>query len=86
MYKGLLPFNQTQGCTVTASNPRCTTTLLTFAKTGSDTQTSGSGSIRTQSTCAWQSSVYVCTGMYNQPSISLSLSVNVANVALGCAR
>jgi len=27
-YQGLLPFNQTQGCTVSASNPRCTPNLV----------------------------------------------------------
>lgn len=82
-YQGLLPFNQTQGCTVSAANPRCTTSFLAFAKTGSDSKTGGSGSILTQSTCAWQSNVYVCTGQYNAPSISLSFSFNVTNVAMG---
>ena len=53
-YQGLLPFFQTQGCNP-ATDPRCNTTLLSFSKTGSDIQTSGTGSIRTQSTCAWVS-------------------------------
>lgn len=88
-YAGLLPFNQTQGCTESASNPRCTTAttggtaFLRFSKSGDDVQTAGSGSIRTQSSCAWQSTTYVCTGEYNQPSISLTFTLNVTNIAMG---
>jgi hypothetical protein len=81
-YQGLLPFNYTQGCNP-ATDPRCTTSLLAFAKTGSDARISGGGSIRTQSTCAWSANVYVCTGEYNASSISLSFSFNVTNVAMG---
>jgi len=81
--QGLLPVNQTQGCTVSANDPRCTTSFLAFSKSGLDSQTGGSGSIRTQSSCSWQSNVYVCTGQYNQPSISLTFSLNVTNVAMG---
>ena len=82
-YGGLLPFNQTQGCTPSASDPRCTTTFLAFSKSGNDTKTGGTGSIRTQSTCSWQSNVYVCTGEYNQPSISLTFKLKVTKVAMG---
>jgi hypothetical protein len=88
-YQGLLPFNQTQGCTESASDPRCTTAttggtaFLVFSKFGNDTKTAGSGSIRTQSSCSWLSDVYVCTGEYNQPSISLTFSLRVTNVAMG---
>lgn len=80
---GLLPFNQTQGCTVSANDPRCTTSLLVFSKSGFDTQTGGAGTIRTQSSCVWQSNIYVCTGQYNAPSLSLTFKVNVTNVAMG---
>jgi hypothetical protein len=88
-YAGLLPFNQTQGCTESASDPRCTTAttggtaFLVFSKSGADTTVAGSGSVRTSSTCVWQSTVYVCTGEYNAPSISVSASVRVTNVAMG---
>lgn len=81
--QGLLPFNQTQACTVSANDPRCTTSFLVFSKSGLDAQTGGAGTIRTQSSCAWQSNVYVCTGQYNAPSISLTFKVNVTNVAMG---
>jgi hypothetical protein len=83
--KGLLPFNEVQGCTVASSNPRCIdpTTVFTFSKSGSDATIAGSGSIRTQSACAWSGSVYICTGEYNAPSISLTLSFKVTNIAMG---
>lgn len=93
-YRGLLPFNQTQGCTEAPANPRCTTAptggtaFLLFSKPASytDSKIAGSGTLRTSSasaTCVWQSSVYVCTGEYDAPSISVSASVNVGNVAMG---
>ena len=88
-FAGLLPFNQTQGCTEAASNPRCTTAtagptaLLVFSKYAADSQTGGSGSIQTQSTCNWQSTTYVCKGEYFGPSISVGVAVRVANVAMG---
>jgi len=81
-YKGLLPFNQTQNC-VPASDPRCTTSFLVYSKLGSDTQIAGGGYIYTQSTCVWQSNVYVCTGQYYKPTISLTSSFKVTNVAMG---
>ncbi len=101
-YTGLLPFNDAQGCTESATDRRCTTVtsgtsgttglpaFLVFSKPTSyvDTRVAGSGSVRTislpnTSTCAWQSSVYVCTGEYTAPSISVSVSVNVTNIAMG---
>lgn len=82
-YEGLLPFNQTQGCVVSAADPRCTTSFLGFAKAAPDVRIGGSGSIRTQSSCSWQSDVYVCTGEYNQPSIQVRFTLNVTNVAMG---
>ena len=84
--KGLLPFFQTVGCTP-AADPRCTTSgglpFFVFSKSGNDVQTAGSGSIQTQSTCSWTSTVYTCTGEYLQPSISVTVKINVANVAMG---
>jgi hypothetical protein len=99
-YSGLLPFNQTQGCTESASDLRCTTVttgtsattglpaFLVFSKPVSyvDTKVAGSGSVRTSSasaTCVWASTVYTCTGEYNAPSISVSVSINVTNIAMG---
>jgi hypothetical protein len=99
-YAGLLPFNQTQGCTESASDLRCTTVttgtsattglpaFLVFSKPASyvDTRVAGSGSVRTSSasaTCVWASTVYTCTGEYNAPSISVSVSIKVANIAMG---
>lgn len=80
---GLLPFNQTQNCTVSAADPRCTTSFLAFSKASADVQTSGSGYIRTQSTCAWQATTYVCTGEYFNPSIAVTVRIRVSNVAMG---
>jgi hypothetical protein len=88
-YSGLLPFNQTQGCAESASDPRCTTAttggtaFLVFSKSGSDTQIGGSGTIHTQSSCAWQSTVYVCTGQYDMPTISVRFQLTVTNIAMG---
>jgi hypothetical protein len=82
-YGGLLPFNQMRNCTVSAADPRCTATVLTYSKASVDIKTAGTGSIRTQSSCSWQSTVFVCTGEYLQPSISVTVSIKVANVAGG---
>jgi len=82
-YAGLLPFFQTESCTPSAANPRCNTSLLVFSKSGSDTMISGGGSIRTQSTCSWVSTTYVCTGEYNDPTVSLIFRFRVTNVAMG---
>jgi hypothetical protein len=85
-YQGLLPFNQTQNCNP-ATDPRCTTpgdpAFLAFSKAGNDIRTAGSGSISTQSTCSWQSNVYVCAGQYQEPSITVTIRINIANVAMG---
>ena len=81
--QGLFPFNQTVGCTASAADPRCDTSLHTFSTTGGDTLIGGGGSIRNPATCAWQSAVFVCTGEYNAPSISLAFGLNITNVAMG---
>ncbi len=84
--QGLLPFNQTRGCNP-ATDTRCAPfppiDFLVFSKSGNDTQTAGSGSIRTQSSCSWQSDVFVCTGEYLQPTISVTVRINVTKVAMG---
>jgi hypothetical protein len=92
-YNGLLPLNQTQGCTESATDLRCTTVttgtsattglaaLMEFSKFGSDVKTAGAGSIRTQSMCSWQSDVYVCTGEYlesSDESESIAVTVSVS--------
>lgn len=85
---GLLPFFQTQGCNP-ATDPRCTTAttggsaFLVFSKNAADVQTGGLGTIRTQSTCAWQAEVYVCTGEYLLLPISVRFRLRVTNVAMG---
>jgi len=81
-YRGLLPFNQAN-CTTAASNPRCSNSFLTFSKLGSDAQIAGGGSIRTQSSCAWSSNTYICTGQYNDTTVSISFQFRVTNVAMG---
>jgi hypothetical protein len=87
-YQGLLPFNQTQGCTESASDPRCTTTLMAWSSSG-PVQSGGSGSIRTgeasfPNTCSWQTAdIYSCIGAYNTPTVTLDLTVTVTNVAMG---
>lgn len=82
LYRGLLPFNQVN-CTVAASNPRCSNNFLVFSKSGNDAQIAGAGSIRTQSSCAWTSNTFICTGQYNAPTVSISFPLRVTNVAMG---
>jgi len=82
-YQGLFPFNQTVDCTVDAADPRCNTAFNVFSKSGNDVRLSGSGSIKTQSTCGWQSTVYACTGEYYEPSIALRFSLSISSVAMG---
>jgi len=85
--QGLLPFNQTQGC-VPASDPRCTTTFLAWSSAGA-VQSGGTGSIRATepsfpNICAWESAeIFACSGAYNAPSVSLTVTVTVTNVAMG---
>ncbi len=84
IYRGLLPFNQTQNCTPSAADPRCTTTMLAFSKySANDTKTSGSGYIQMHSNCSWSGATYVCTGEYFKPSIAVTVRLRVTNVAMG---
>jgi len=87
-YEGLLPFNQTQGCTESAADPRCTKSFLSWSSSG-PVQVSGGGSLRSgesgfPNTCSWKSTdVYSCVGAYNLPTVTLNLTVAVTNVAMG---
>jgi len=90
-YQGLLPFNQTQGCTPGPGNERCLPTLNSWVGTpGPAVETLGWGYIQTQS-CSWQSGteVRLCTGEYHEYTaqpwrpIYLQMSATFANVAMG---
>ena len=97
-YKGLLPFNQTQGCNP-ATDPRCTTTLLAWSPTPPNPappayKTGGYGSIQTQS-CSWQSgnNVAMCEGEYREdssnpsgPGMLIEMTATINNVAMGLRR
>jgi len=87
-YAGLLPFNQTQGCTVSATNPRCMPSLVTW--TPANAYVSGSyGYLQTQA-CSWESTyVRLCEGEYHedtaQPSqpIRIEMQMTFNDVAVG---
>ena len=58
-YQGLLPFNQTQGCTPNAGDPRCTTTLRRGRppapfESGGTGLFASSWTMQSQSCCAWR--------------------------------
>lgn len=91
-YKGLLPFNQTQGCNP-ATDPRCTTTLVAWSSgtPPSAPKVGGVGFVMNQ-TCSWQSSgsVAVCEGEYEEdngdPSgagMLMQMTATINNVAMG---
>jgi hypothetical protein len=95
VYRGLLPFNQTQGCDP-ATDARCTTTLLTWSSgtPPSASKIGGYGTIETQN-CTWQSggTVAECVGEYREDSgnpsgegILLELTATINNVAMGLRR
>ncbi|HKI64828.1 MAG TPA: hypothetical protein VKA16_09425 [Burkholderiales bacterium] len=92
-YQGLLPFNQTQGCTASASNPRCLPhpALVTWQSTPAPAvEVYGYGYIQTQS-CSWQSGndVRECTGEYHEYNyqpwrpIRIEMTATFTNVAMG---
>jgi hypothetical protein len=95
-YKGLLPFNQTQGCTAVATNPRCLPSLTAWASPAPApppdvTKIGGYGSIQSK-TCSWQSSnnVAFCEGEYREdssnttgPGMVISMTATINNVAMG---
>lgn len=92
VYQGLLPFNQTQGCTVSASDPRCIPSLVAWASaTPPDLSiVSGNGSLQTKS-CTWQSGgeIAQCTGEYLEttddfsPGPIIQMVATFTNVAFG---
>jgi len=93
-YQGLLPFNQTQGCTASASNPRCLPSLVGYQTTPASAQeTLGYGYIMSQA-CGWETTneVFVCEGQYHEddttPSnpIRIQLLATFNNVAMGLRR
>ena len=83
-YSGLLPMFQT---VCSSAQLPCSTTLLSFSKSGADTYT-GNGGIHADSTCNFASSPYVCTGQYDKAAVGtnttqVSLHLRVTNVARG---
>jgi hypothetical protein len=84
--QGLLPFNQTQGC----SGPRCLPTLVGYAATPANAvEVLGHGYIQSQS-CVWESpEVRRCEGEYRsseaQPwrPVRIEMSATFTNVAMG---
>ena len=90
-YQGLLPFNQTQGCTASASNPRCLPTLVAYSSApGPATKTTSAGSIDSL-TCFWETvdEVRVCDGRYEEDGtdptrpIRVELAARFTNITQG---
>lgn len=85
-FQGLLPFNETQGC----SGPRCLPGLVGYAATPEPTvEVLGYGRLEAQS-CAWESAdVRRCDGEYHESAsqpwqpIRIEMSATFANVAMG---
>jgi hypothetical protein len=84
--QGLLPFNQTRGC----SGPRCLPLLVGYAATPADaTEVLGYGRIASQ-TCVWESSdVRQCQGEYGESEVEpwrpirIEMTATFTNVAMG---
>jgi hypothetical protein len=96
VYEGLLPFNQTQGCTLDATNPRCKPSLIAWSSgTVPDlVQTGGFGYFQTK-TCSWISGgdVAYCQGEYHEDDANLagagmtvSMTATFNDVAFGLRR
>jgi hypothetical protein len=96
-YQGLLPFNQTQGCTASASNPRCLPGLIGWSTSPWAYEAGGWGYMNVLN-CNWEggsSPTYdarVCEGEYEEdpacddPScggLVIGLTATFSNVALG---
>jgi len=89
-YRGLLPANQTQNCTASASNPRCLPGLISFNGAPANAfELYGYGYIQTQS-CSWATAdIYECTGEYHESNsepwrpIALVMGATFNNVAMG---
>jgi hypothetical protein len=94
-YQGLLPFNQTQNCTASASNPRCLPNLVGWSTSPWAYEAGGWGYIQSE-TCYWEggASPYydarVCDGEYHEddlypanPGLVIGMQAKFSNVALG---
>jgi hypothetical protein len=89
-YQGLLPFNQTQGCTAGAANPRCLPSLISWNGTPTNaTETLGNGYIQAQS-CYWVSTdIRECYGQYHEDTwqpwqpVRIQMTASFNNVAMG---
>jgi hypothetical protein len=89
-YQGLLPFNQTQGCTSDATIPRCLPALIAWSGTPANAvELNGFGYIQSQ-TCSWASAdIRDCSGEYHEydtdptQAIRLQMSATFSNVAMG---
>ena len=90
VHQGLLPMNQTQGCTASAGNPRCQPSLVAYAATPADAvETLGFGYIESQA-CSWESAgVRLCEGEYHEDDsepwrpIRIQMTATFTNVAMG---
>jgi hypothetical protein len=89
-YGGLLPFNQTQGCTADPANPRCLPNLITWNGTSAAAyEAYGYGYIQTMSCYMASTDVRECYGEYHEDTaepwrpIRLQIQVRFDNVALG---
>jgi hypothetical protein len=84
---GLLPFNQTVGCT--GSDPRCSADVIAFSGTPSPYKASGLGYIQGTPTCSVTGDIYECQGEYHEdngtPSgtMRVELAVTLSNVFSG---
>lgn len=96
-YQGLLPFNQTQNCTVSASNPRCLPNLIGWNTSPWAYEAGGWGYMNVLN-CYWEggsSPTYdarVCEGEYEEDPICddpacgglvIGMTATFSNVALG---
>jgi hypothetical protein len=94
-YQGLLPFNQTQNCTASASNPRCLPNLVGWTTSPWAYEAGGYGYIQSLN-CYWEggsSPTYdarVCDGEYHEddtyptnPGLVVALQARFSNIALG---
>jgi len=83
-YQGLLPFNQTQGCTADAGNPRCLPSLLSFAAAPDAFKTAGSGSMSYED-CVFEPSISAagCTIQISNGATTIAMTAVINNVASG---
>ena len=94
-YQGLLPFNQTQGCTADVTNPRCLTSLISWSGVQAiPVETLGfgyiaGGTLPSSPSCTETADTRQCAGYYHEndatPSqpIRVQMTTTLANVAMG---